>query len=162
MTYRYYQGPAVRWPFGYGLRYTTFEYSGVKLQKATYQPCEPILVTVTVKNTGTVDSDEVVQIYVKQPGASVPAPRVRLAAFARVHVPKATSKTVTLAVKPAAHTVVTSDEGGEAIYVASADVKIEKGEIELHVGGGQPDYYADTLATKATIAAAAPLSSCDK
>ena len=120
------------------------------------------MVTVTVKNTGTVDSDEVVQVYVKQPEASVPAPRVRLGAFIRVHVPKGSSKTVTLAVKPDAHTVVTSDSGGEEIYLASADVKIEKGDIELHVGGGQPDYYSNAVSTKATVAAAAPLSSCDK
>ena len=134
----------------------------MKLDKPEYQPCEPIMVTVTVKNTGTVDSDEVVQVYVKQPEASVPAPRVRLAAFTRVHVPKGSSKTVTLAVKPDAHTVVTSDGGGEEIYVASADVKIEKGDIELYVGGGQPDYSSNAVSTKATVAAAAPLSTCDK
>ena len=134
----------------------------MKLDKSEYQPCEPITVTVTVKNTGKVDSDEVVQIYIKQPEASVPVPRVRLGAFTRVHLPEGSSKDVTLVVKPESHSVVTSDGGGESIYVASADVKIEKGDIELHVGGGQPDYYAGAVSTKATVAAAAPLSSCDK
>ena len=66
-----------------GLSYTTFEYSSLKLDKPKYQPCDPIMVTVVVKNTGDVASDEVVQVYVKQPHASVPAPHVRLAAFAR-------------------------------------------------------------------------------
>ena len=71
------------------------------------------------------------------------------------------SVTVSLAVGPDSHSVVTSDEGGEAIYAASADVKVEAGAIEVHVGGGQPDYYKGSLMTKAIISADAPLSSCN-
>ena len=145
----------------YGLSYTTFEYSDLKVSYTTH-PCDPIGVTVTVKNTGTVDSDEVVQVYIKQPHASVPVPQVRLAAFKRVHVPKAGSLTVTLSVMPDAHAVVTSDEGGEAIYFASKDQKVEKGQIMLHVGGGQPDYYEGSLSIAAVVGAEAALSTCDK
>ena len=79
-----------------------------------------------------------------------------------VHVPQGGSMTVVLMVKPEAHTVVTSDAGGEVIYVASADVQIEQGDITLHVGGGQPDYYDGSLSATATVATAAALSSCDK
>ena len=54
----------------------------------------------------------VVQVYIKQPAASVPVPRIRLGAFARVHILKGGTKSVTLTIKPEAHSVVTSDEGG--------------------------------------------------
>ena len=102
------------------------------------------------------------QVYIKQPAATVPVPNVRLAAFARVHVRKGGSATVTLVVKPDSHSVVTSDGGGEAIYFASADQQVEKGEIELHVGGGQPGFYAGAVTTKASVTATAALSSCTK
>lgn len=164
VTYRHYRGPRVRWPFGYGLSYARFNYSQMKLDKASgvgYQPCDSITVTVTVTNTGAFDSDEVVQVYVKQPAATVPVPQVRLGAFLRVHIPAGGSEVVSLVVKPDAHSVVTSDEGGEAIYLASADQRVEQGAFELHVGGGQPDYFEGSLMIKAPVVADAPLSSCD-
>ena len=130
------------------------------MDKAAYGPCDPIVVTVQLRNNGTRDSDEVVQLYVKQPDATVPAPRVRLGAFARVHVRKGASVSVVLTLRPEAHSVVTSDEGGEAIYGASADQSVQKGSISLHVGGGQPDYYAGSISARASITATAPLSSC--
>eukprot|EP01043_Picozoa_sp_COSAG02_P066335 COSAG02_NODE_10292_length_1976_cov_1.835376_2_plen_58_part_00 len=57
---------------------------------------------------------------------------------------------------------MTSDEGGEAIYTASADQKVEAGGIKLHVGGGQPDFYEGAPTGHAVIGAAAALSTCDK
>ena len=61
------------YPFGYGLSYTSFEYSGLALDKAHHAACEAVGVTVTVTNTGGVVSDEVVQVHLKQPDASVTA-----------------------------------------------------------------------------------------
>ena len=56
--------------------------------------------------------------------------------------------------------VVTSNEGGEAIYFASKDQKVEAGTISVHVGGGQPDFYAGAVAGNAVISGAAALSTC--
>lgn len=133
----------------------------MKLNKASYAPCDPIVVMVTVKNTGKVASDEVVQVYIKQPHATVPVPQVRLAAFKRVHVAAGSSTTLSLTVKPDSHSVVTTDGGGEAIYVASADQKVEAGAITVHVGGGQPDFYDGAVSGNAMISGAAALSTCD-
>ena len=52
---RFYKGK-VQWPFGYGIGYTTFAYSDLKIAKPTVAACDPISLTVTVKNTGNVDS----------------------------------------------------------------------------------------------------------
>jgi len=83
-------------PFGFGLSYTTFEYSGLKTAKAADGGVD---VTVAIRNTGGVDSDEVPQVYLGAP-ATVPEgvqfPVRALAAFERVHVPAGQAKTVTL------------------------------------------------------------------
>lgn len=85
------------YPFGYGLSYTTFEYSGFqmpeKLEKDT-----PLKVSVNVKNTGKVAGDEVVQIYMHDELASVGRPLKELVAFKRVTLNPGESKTVELEV----------------------------------------------------------------
>ena len=85
------------YPFGYGLSYTTFEYSGFqmpdKLDKDT-----PLKVSVTVKNTGKVAGDEVVQLYMHDELASVARPLKELVAFKRVTLNPGESKTVELEV----------------------------------------------------------------
>ena len=67
---------------------TTFAYSGLTTNTTggPIHHCAAVGVTVAVKNTGTVDSDEVVQMYATTPAATVPAPRIRLVDFARVHI----------------------------------------------------------------------------
>ena len=65
-TYRYYSGnPTV--PFGFGLSYSTFAYSALVLNASSIGHCDSVGISVTVTNTGAVDSDEVVQLYVKTP-----------------------------------------------------------------------------------------------
>ena len=150
-----------RYPFGFGLSYTSFAYSGAALDKASYKPCDDIRVTVTVKNTGSRDSDEVVQVYVATPKATVPSPQIRLAAFARVHVPAGASKIVALSVAPRRHAVVhDGDVRGSAIYAASAKQVVEAGPTFLYVGGGQPKFYAGAQKLVATVTGSAPLLSC--
>jgi beta-glucosidase len=86
--------------FGHGLSYTTFEYSDLKVEKASDGGLE---VKVHIKNTGSVDSDEVPQVYLGAPGevpAGVQFPVRALAAFERTHIAAGESKTVTLHVQP--------------------------------------------------------------
>ena len=87
------------------------------------------------------------QVYLKQPDATVPAPRVRLGAFERIkHLAPGASIAVKLSVPPEARAVVHGGEAtGEAVYAASAGVTLEKGRLEIFVGGGQPDFFKGRL-----------------
>lgn len=86
----------VAYPFGHGLTYTTFEYSGLKSSKATYGKNDVISVTFNLKNTGKVAADEVAQLYVHRINPSVEWPSKELKAFQRVTLKPGESKVVTL------------------------------------------------------------------
>ena len=135
LTYRHYKGKPL-FPFGFGLSYTKFKYSDLKVETTAPKACDDMKVSVTVMNTGSRDGDEVVQLYVKQPHASVPVPQVRLVDFERVTIPQGQSKTVELTIRPEFHSIIT--ETGGDVYIDKQSV--EKGEIEIYVGGGQPDF----------------------
>ncbi|MGH9586536.1 MAG: beta-glucosidase family protein [Acidobacteriaceae bacterium] len=93
------QNVAPLFPFGYGLSYTTFEYSGMKVAKAADGGLD---VSVRVRNTGSVDSDEVPQVYLGAPADApqgVQFPVRALVAFDRVNVPAGQSKAVMLHVE---------------------------------------------------------------
>ncbi len=86
--------------FGHGLSYTTFEYSGLKVQKAADGGLD---VLVQIKNTGAVESDEVPQVYLGAPSeipAGVQFPVRALVAFDRIHLASGEARTVTLHVAP--------------------------------------------------------------
>lgn len=87
-------------PFGYGLSYTKFAYSGLKVAKASDGGLD---VSVTIKNTGAADSDEVPQVYLGAPSdapAGVQFPVRALVAFDRVNIPAGASRAVSLHVAP--------------------------------------------------------------
>ncbi len=96
-TYMYFN-KEVSYEFGYGLSYTTFEYSNFSINKSSITPNDKVTITVDVKNTGGVDGDEVVQIYVKTPGSpsSLERPIKRLKGFKRVTIPQGQIKTVSI------------------------------------------------------------------
>ena len=96
-TYWYYEGD-VSYEFGYGMSYTTFEYSNFAISKSTITPNDKIHVLVDVENTGEVDGDEIVQVYVSTPDtpASLERPVKRLKGFKRVTIPAGQVKTVSI------------------------------------------------------------------
>ncbi|XP_065196530.1 uncharacterized protein LOC135828022 [Sycon ciliatum] len=155
ITYRYFTGE-VQYPFGYGLSYTTFKYSELSLSKTTVKACDFVSVTVRVTNTGEMDGDEVVQVYVEQPHASVPVPRIRLANFERVGIPKGQSAQVELQISPHFHAIV--PDSAKDIYEDSP--MVEAGVVTVHVGGGQPAYYPGHLTTTFTVSDTQKLSTC--
>jgi len=99
-TYQYFTGDT-RYPFGYGLSYTTFKYSGLQLSSHALTADDTLDATVTVTNTGTTAGSDTVQLYVNQPGAPASAERPikRLEGFTRVTLDPGASTTVTIPVK---------------------------------------------------------------
>ena len=82
-TYMYFQGEPL-YPFGYGLSYTTFEYSGLRFSSKRLPAGAAVTVGVDVKNTGRRRGDEVVQLYVEHPRSKVARPRKELKGFQRI------------------------------------------------------------------------------
>jgi beta-glucosidase len=146
LTYRYYTGN-VTIPFGYGISYTSFLYSNLSVSSSLAGPCDLIDVNVTVTNVGSVyTSDEVVQVYVKQPLSTVPTPQLRLGAFARVRdVAPGESRQVRLQVPPKFRAVVVENVSAEPILGSS--VVTVPGTLTLIVGGGQPGFATTTSAS---------------
>lgn len=87
-------------PFGFGLSYTTFEYSNLKIAPEKIGVGANATVTVSVKNTGKVAGDEVVQLYIRDKVSSVTRPIKELKDFARIHLAPGASKTVTFNLTP--------------------------------------------------------------
>ena len=85
-----------RYPFGYGLSYTTFSYRDLKLGAARIGPRDTLTVSVTVTNTGTREGTEVVQLYVRDEVASVARPVRELKGFRRVTLKPGEARTVEL------------------------------------------------------------------
>ncbi len=126
-TYRYFKGD-VRYPFGYGLSYTTFGYAPLQNISAV-KTGESLEVTTTVTNTGAMDGDEVVQLYVSHPqNGNTRVPLRALKGFKRIHLKKGESRTVTFTLSPEELALV--DVRGNLVQKA--------GDVELYVGGGQP------------------------
>lgn len=84
-----------QWPFGYGLSYTTFEYSGIKVDKSQFKSSDVLTVTLNVKNTGSVAGKESVLLYSSDLIATVTPDSRRLRAFQKVALEPGETKTVT-------------------------------------------------------------------
>jgi beta-glucosidase len=84
-----------QWQFGFGLSYTTFAYSDLKINKTTFVPDETATINVTVKNTGNKEGKEVVQLFSSQLVASITPDVKRLRGFEKVDLKPGESKTVT-------------------------------------------------------------------
>jgi beta-glucosidase len=89
---------------GYGLSYTSFTYTGLTVSSTTIDGCDPLIVNVTLINTGPLSGDEVVQVYV-QHHSSFAAPQIRLAGFERVHLIPGQIAEVAITIMPAYHMV---------------------------------------------------------
>lgn len=88
------------YPFGYGLSYTTFEYGEPRLSSATMPQDGRVTATVTVKNTGGRDADEVVQLYIRDRVASISRPVKELKGFRRIHLKAGESRDVVFDITP--------------------------------------------------------------
>ena len=100
-TYRYFKGKPL-YPFGYGLSYTTFEYSDVKLDSEVLEGDQAVIVSVNVKNTGKLAGEEVVQLYIRDVDARDPRPVKDLRGFERIRLEPGESRTLEFELTPRA------------------------------------------------------------
>jgi beta-glucosidase len=129
-TYRYFNGTPL-YEFGYGLSYTDFKYSDLRVPKKV-KTNENIKVTVGVMNIGTMDGDEVIELYVKILDAKVPVPNYALQGFKRIFLNIGEKKSVEFELKPEQLSVI-NDQNQRVV---------EPGKIQLYVGGRQPSQKA--------------------
>ena len=134
-TYRYMEEEPL-YPFGYGLSFTTFEYSNLKLSQEVIDAGESISVSVDVKNTGQIAGDEAVQLYIKDLEASVDVPIHELRGFKRIKLQPGESATVSFTLT--ARQMALIDNDGKCI--------LEPGKFKVMVGGRQPDSRSQALA----------------
>jgi len=132
-TYRYFEGEPL-YPFGYGLSYTTFEYDALEMPSEATAG-ESVKVKVTVTNTGNMEGDEVVQLYLTDEKASTPRPIVQLEGFNRIHLQPGETKTVEFELTPRQFSMIDEDEKRV----------IEPGDFTVYVGGGQPGAKGTTF-----------------
>ena len=116
-------------PFGYGLSYTTFEYSNLKITKPKIRTDEETTVTVDVTNTGKVRGDEVAQMYIRDEVSSVTRPIKELKDFARVSIAPGETKTVTFKITP------------QKLSFYNREMKpvVEPGTFQIMVGGSSTE-----------------------
>ena len=120
------------YPFGYGLSYTTFAYSGLSVEPAAPTDVEPVTVRCTIANSGTRAGDEVVQLYVRDVTSSVTTYEKNLCGFERVHLEPGESREVTFTIEPRdlqllnadGHWVVEPGDFKVMVGASSVDIKL--------------------------------------
>ena len=125
-TYRYFKGEAL-YPFGYGLSYTTFKYENLSVP-ASMKAGSKLTVSVKVTNSGKLNGDEVVQLYVSQQNPNIHAPLKALKGFKRISLKAGESRMISFQLTPEDLSV--PDENGSSTQL--------KGKISISIGGGQP------------------------
>jgi len=131
-TYRYFSGEPL-FPFGFGLSYTTFEYTRLEVPQQV-KAGENSLVDFAVTNTGDVAGDEVAQLYVRQVAAQMPVPIRSLQGFKRISLKPGETRTVSFTLTPRQLSLI--DDHSRRV--------VEPGEFEIQVGGGQIDARASS------------------
>lgn len=141
-TYRFFHGIPL-YPFGYGLSYTSFDYSQPVLSSNNISAGNNIQVRVKVKNTGSRESGETVQAYLQDLEASVRVPNYQLAGFQHIHLQAGETTEVVFTIS--ARQMALIDENGNCI--------LEPGTFRVFVGGSQPDSRSAELTGKSVASA---------
>ena len=136
-TYRYFKGQPL-YSFGHGLSFTTFTYNQLQLPAST-NVNSPVQISVRVTNSGKMDGEEVVQLYLSRQTTGYKTPIRALKGFQRVSLKKGESKVVSFRLRPQDLAVI--DEHGNTRHVP--------GNVQINVGGSQPD--AITKKNKKTV-----------
>ena len=128
------------YPFGYGLSYTSFQYGNLRVAPRK-SPDARVAVSVDVKNTGDLDGQEVVQLYVRDIASSVTTPVKTLKGFQRLTLTKGETRKVTFE--------LTADE----LSIWNREMKrvVEPGEFEVMIGGNSEDLIKAKFAVTSTL-----------
>jgi beta-glucosidase len=133
------------YPFGFGLSYTTFQYSGARVEPAQITPDQTATVSVTVRNSGPRAGDEVAQLYIRQDYTSLKRPVEELKGFKRVTLQPGESKTVSFPI------------GFEQLkFWKDGKWVVEPGQIKVKFGASSQDIRAEAPLTLTAGAEAAP------
>jgi beta-glucosidase len=138
-TYRYFKGKPL-YGFGYGLSYTTFAYSNLKLSTNTVHAGDTLTVEADVKNTGNRAGEEVAELYLTPPHTGV-SPNLALDGFTRVNLAPGETKHITLTLDPRTLSQV-DDKGVRAVT---------PGSYKIAIGSAQPTETTNTQTTTFTI-----------
>jgi beta-glucosidase len=141
-TYRYMEAEPL-YPFGFGLSYTTFSYSDLKLSSTSVKKNQPVEVEVTVTNTGKVSSEEVVQLYISHVDSKIPAPLFSLNGIKRVNLAPGASEKVKFTITPQMYSVI--NDKGVAV--------IQPGKVRVSVGGSLPGSRSEALGSAKAVQA---------
>lgn len=148
--YRYFDTAKkdVLFPFGYGLSYTSFEYSDMKLSADSIKDTDTVTVSFKVKNTGAVAGAETAQVYVKDTESTVFRPEKELKGFKKVFLAPGEEKEVT----------ITLDKRAFAYYnVNLGDWHVETGTFEVLVGASSRDIkLTETVNVESTVVVVVP------
>ncbi|MBR3766747.1 MAG: glycoside hydrolase family 3 C-terminal domain-containing protein [Clostridia bacterium] len=143
--YRYYDKvqKEVLFPFGYGLSYTSFKYSGLKISKKSIKATDTLEVSFKIKNTGDVPAAEIAQLYINDKESTVFRPEKELKGFKKVYLAPGEEKTVK----------ITLDKRAFAYYnVNIHDWHVETGEFTILIGASSRDIkLQETVKVTSTV-----------
>ena len=148
--YRYYDAAnkEVLFPFGYGLSYTTFEYSDLKLSSSDIKDTDTVTVSFKIKNTGTMDGAEIAQIYVADKESTIYRPVKELRAFKKVFIKAGEEAEVSLELSKRAFAYYNVELG---------DWHVESGEFDIMVAASSRDIrLTQTINVTSTVDAVVP------
>jgi len=130
-TYMYFKGQPL-YPFGYGLSYTTFQYSNLQLSTAKLSASGQLTVSADITNNGKVAGDDVVQMYLQYPGSKMARPHEQLDGFARIHLKPGETRTVRLPLH--AKDLQYWDD-------TSSQFLVEPGKVNVLIGSSSADIH---------------------
>jgi len=124
-------------PFGYGLSYTTFDYSYLKIKSPVINADQTTSISFKLTNTGNYDGDEVVQLYIKDLYASVARPVMELKGFKRIHLEKGKTKEISFEITP------------DLLSMLNEDMKriVEPGDFRIMIGASSNDIRLTKILT---------------
>ena len=126
-TYKYMDAEPM-YPFGFGLSYTDFSYSDIKISNDRIRKGKSLNASITVTNSGETKAEEVVQLYVSDLQASVRAPKYQLFGVKRVELEPGASEEISFEITPQMMELVNKE--GERV--------LESGKFKIYIGGSSP------------------------